>query len=58
MNRQLSLHELARQLRNMIRTGIIVEVDLKAGRCRVQTGGMVTDWLQWLTHRAGRSRSW
>ena len=58
MNRQLSLHELARQLRNMIRTGIITEVDLKAGRCRVQTGGMVTDWLQWLTHRAGRSRSW
>lgn len=42
----------------MIRTGIITEVDLKAGRCRVQTGGMVTDWLQWLTHRAGRSRSW
>lgn len=58
MNRQLSLHELARQLRNMIRTGIITEVDLKAGRCRVQTSGMVTDWLQWLTHRAGRSRSW
>ncbi|HCN4591937.1 TPA: phage baseplate assembly protein V [Escherichia coli] len=52
------LRELARALRNMIRTGIIVETDLNAGRCRVQTGGMCSDWLQWLTHRAGRSRTW
>ncbi|WP_259293908.1 phage baseplate assembly protein V [Klebsiella pneumoniae] len=42
----------------MIRTGIVVETDLDAGRCRVQTGGIYTDWLQWLTHRAGRSRTW
>ncbi|MDM8063873.1 phage baseplate assembly protein V [Klebsiella pneumoniae] len=42
----------------MIRTGIVVETDLEAGRCRVQTGGIYTDWLQWLTHRAGRSRTW
>ena len=53
-----NIQELARALRNMIRTGIIVETDLNAGRCRVQTGGMCTDWLQWLTHRAGRSRTW
>ncbi|HAZ8062508.1 TPA: phage baseplate assembly protein V, partial [Escherichia coli] len=58
MNINHSLQELARALRNMIRTGIIVETDLNAGRCRVQTGGMCTDWLQWLTHRAGRSRTW
>ncbi|HGW1783330.1 TPA: phage baseplate assembly protein V [Klebsiella pneumoniae] len=42
----------------MIRTGVIVETDLDTGRCRVQTGGIFTDWLQWLTHRAGRSRTW
>ncbi|AUU82706.1 phage baseplate assembly protein V [Leclercia sp. LSNIH1] len=53
-----SLQELARLLRNMIRTGVIVETDLDAGRCRVQTGGNTSDWLQWLTHRAGRSRTW
>ena len=41
----------------MIRTGVVVETDLAAERCRVQTGGIYTDWLQWLTHRAGRSRS-
>ncbi|XWJ90620.1 phage baseplate assembly protein V [Phytobacter ursingii] len=58
MNTLSSIQELARALRNMIRPGVIVETDLSAGRCRVQTGGMYTDWLQWLTHRAGRSRTW
>ncbi|HAV8362947.1 TPA: phage baseplate assembly protein V [Escherichia coli] len=58
MNTLANIQELARALRNMIRTGIVVETDLNAGRCRVQTGGMCTDWLQWLTHRAGRSRTW
>lgn len=58
MNTLASLQDISRLLRNMIRTGVIVEVDLDDGRCRVQTGGIVTDWLQWLTHRAGRSRTW
>ncbi|WP_024254718.1 phage baseplate assembly protein V [Escherichia coli] len=56
MNTLANIQELARALRNMIRTGLVVETNLKAGRCRVQTGGMCTDWLQWLT-RAGRSRT-
>lgn len=42
----------------MIRTGVVVDIDLAAGRCRVQSGGIVTDWLQWLTQRAGHSRTW
>jgi len=54
----IQFNELMRLLRNMIRTGVIVETDLDAGRCRVQTGGNTSDWLQWLTHRAGRSRTW
>lgn len=54
----IHLNELLRLIRNLIRTGVIVEVDLADGRCRVQTGGIVTDWLQWLTTRAGRSRTW
>ncbi|HCA5410256.1 TPA: phage baseplate assembly protein V [Klebsiella variicola] len=58
MNTLASIQELARAIRNMLRTGIVVETDLDAGRCRVQTGGIYTDWLQWLTHRAGRSRTW
>lgn len=58
MNTLTSLQEVARALRNMIRTGVVVEIDHDAGRCRVQTGGIKTDWLQWLTNRAGRSRTW
>lgn len=50
--------EISRLLRNLIRTCVIVEIDLNDGRCRVQTCGIVTDWLQWLTTRAGCSRSW
>lgn len=58
MNTLANINDLARTLRNMIRTGVIVETDLDAGRCRVQTGGNITDWLQWLTQRAGHSRTW
>jgi len=58
MNTFANINELARALRNMVRTGIVVETDLSTGRCRVQTGGIVTDWLQWLTQRAGRARTW
>lgn len=58
MNTRANLQDALRLLRNLIRTGVIVEVDLDDGRCRVQTGGIVTDWLQWLTTRAGRSRTW
>lgn len=58
MNTLTNIQELARTLRNLIRTGVVVEVDMATGRCRVQTGGNITDWLQWLTSRAGRSRTW
>ncbi len=47
-----------RLLRNLIRIGTINAVDLERGLCRVETGGNLTDWLHWLTCRAGRSRSW
>lgn len=53
-----NITELNRALRNIIRVGIIVDIDLLLGRCRVQTGGMQTTWLNWLTCRAGRSRVW
>lgn len=53
-----SIHDLARLLRNLIRTGIVTEVDTARALCRVNTGGITTDWLHWLTPRAGRSRTW
>ncbi|EIV5418964.1 phage baseplate assembly protein V [Klebsiella aerogenes] len=53
-----TLQDILRLLRNLIRTDVIIETDFDAGRCRVQSGGIVTDWIQWLTARAGRSRTW
>ena len=58
MNNLNSLQEIARAIRNLIRTGIVTDVDHDEGLCRVQTGGMETTWLNWLTCRAGRSRVW
>jgi phage baseplate assembly protein V len=58
MNNISTIHELVRMMRNVVRTGIIAEIDLTRGRCRVQTGGILTDWLQWLSQRAGESRTW
>ncbi|MFJ3458487.1 phage baseplate assembly protein V [Scandinavium goeteborgense] len=58
MKTQSSLQEISRVLRNLIRVGVIVELDLKEGLCRVQSGGIQTTWLNWLTTRAGRSRTW
>ncbi len=58
MNNLNSLQDIARAIRNLIRTGIVTDVDPVEGLCRVQTGGMQTTWLNWLTCRAGRSRSW
>ena len=58
MNTLNSIQDIARAIRNLIRTGIVIAVNPDEGLCRVQTGGMQTTWLNWLTCRAGRSRVW
>lgn len=52
--------ELNRRLDNMIRRGRIAEVDLVADppAVRVETGGLLTDWLPWFERRAGGVRTW
>jgi phage baseplate assembly protein V len=58
MNNLSTIQELSRAIRNLIRTGVVTEVDTVQGLCRVQSGGIQTTWLNWLTTRAGRSRTW
>lgn len=58
MNSLNNIQELKRAIRNLIRTGIVTDIDLVERLCRVQTDGMQTTWLNWLTSRAGRSRVW
>ncbi|CFQ86608.1 baseplate assembly protein V [Yersinia frederiksenii] len=58
MQTQTQLTEILRLLRNLIRIGTVAEVDLDNALCRVATGDNTTGWLNWLTLRAGQSRSW
>ena len=50
--------DLARRLANMIRIGTIAELDHDQALCRVQTGELLTDWLNWLALRAGETSHW
>ncbi|EMQ7833544.1 TPA: phage baseplate assembly protein V, partial [Escherichia coli] len=47
-----------RLLSNIIRTGIISEVDEKSWRVRVRSGELETGWLRWNTTRAGAFNVW
>ncbi|ACS85877.1 phage baseplate assembly protein V [Musicola paradisiaca] len=58
MNTYDYLSEIQRTLRNLIRIGVVTDVDTQQARCRVQTGGITTGWLNWLSRRAGSSREW
>lgn len=56
MNAQLT--EIMRLITNLIRTGTVTEVDRDNWLCRVKTGDLETNWINWLTLRAGTSRTW
>lgn len=47
-----------RRIENLIRYGVIAEVDYAARRCRVQSGEILTDWLPWCALRAGTTKIW
>lgn len=55
---QPDLIELARRLANIVRLGTVAHIDPAQARIRVQSGALLTDWLPWLTHRAGTTRCW
>jgi len=56
MDEQLS--EILSLLRNLIHIGTLSAIKLNDGLCRVDTGNNTTDWLHWLSERAGKTRSW
>jgi len=58
MNTLETLSELARAVRDLIRIGVVSDIDTEQALCRVQTGELVTNWLHWLTPRAGGARTW
>ncbi len=55
-NHPANLAELHRRIENLIRTGTVNEVN--RDRVRIHTGELVTNWIPWLTMRAGDARTW
>lgn len=55
---QTQLTEIMRLITNLIRNGIVSEVDKVNWLCRVKTGDLETNWINWLTLRAGNTRTW
>ncbi|WP_421722555.1 phage baseplate assembly protein V [Alloalcanivorax xenomutans] len=53
-----SIAELKRRLTNLATLGTVADVDISQARCRVTIGDLKTDWLPWLTLRAGADRDW
>jgi len=52
------LTEIMRLITNLIRTGTVSDVDTVNWLCRVKTGDLETNWINWLTCRAGNTRTW
>lgn len=47
-----------RRIENIIRFGVIAELDLTNCKARVKSGQILTDFLPFLTHRTGTTRTW
>lgn len=54
----MTLIELHRLLSNLLRIGVVAEVDAAKARCRVRIGEITTAALPWLAQRAGEAATW
>ncbi|MBI0060301.1 phage baseplate assembly protein V [Gilliamella sp. M0320] len=50
------LVDILRKIENLIRPGVVYQTN--GDRVKVRTGELITAWLPWFTHRAGKSRTW
>ncbi|MDO5101492.1 MAG: phage baseplate assembly protein V [Lautropia sp.] len=58
MSSAYAVAELERLLANLVRVGVVAALDEAAARVTVDLGEVVTDWLPWVTQRAGATRTW
>ncbi|WP_349966981.1 phage baseplate assembly protein V [Wolbachia endosymbiont of Armadillidium arcangelii] len=58
LDHNFAISELGRKLANIIRIGVVKEIDYEKAKVRVKIGEFLTDYLPWITSRAGEERSW
>lgn len=58
LDHSFAISELNRKLANIIRIGLVKEVDYEKAKVRVKIGDIVTDYLPWITSKAGKDRDW
>ncbi|KHL68875.1 hypothetical protein SF06_22110 [Pseudomonas flexibilis] len=54
----MNIADVIRRIENLIRPGVIAEVQHTPLRVRVATGGLLTGWLMVFAQRAGEDRTW
>lgn len=55
---EYALGEMDRRIGNVVRYGTVSAVDVANALAKVDLGDLVTDWLPWITPRAGEDRVW
>ncbi|MCJ7454039.1 MAG: phage baseplate assembly protein V [Wolbachia endosymbiont of Homalodisca vitripennis] len=58
LDHSFAISELNRKLANIIRIGLVKEIDYEKAKVRVKIGDIVTDYLPWITSKAGKDRDW
>ncbi|WP_341816166.1 phage baseplate assembly protein V [Wolbachia endosymbiont (group B) of Elophila nymphaeata] len=53
-----AISELQRKLANIVRIGVVKEIDYEKAKVRVKIGELLTDYLPWITSKAGKDRDW
>ncbi|OBX05940.1 baseplate assembly protein [Gallibacterium genomosp. 3] len=54
----MNIADIIRRLESLIKIGVIHAVDYQQARARVQSGQIISDWLPFLTLRAGTTVTW
>lgn len=58
LDHSFAISELNRKLANIIRIGLVKEIDYEKAKVKVKIGEFLTDWLPWITSKAGKDRDW
>lgn len=54
----MNIADILRRIENIVRPGVIAEVQHSPLRVRVASGGLTTTWLRVFAQRAGEDRTW